>query len=110
MTPRFDILPVARADIQRIANRLGRERSGLGRRFLAAFRRDCDRVARMPGIGEPLGLLDGRHPDLRVASITKFRNFLFFYRPIHSGIEVVRVRHGAMDAESLLQHEAEGPE
>lgn len=65
----------------------------------------------MPGVGEPLDLPDGRLREIRVATVTKFRNFLIFYRATPSGIAVVRVRHGAMDVGAHFgPDEAEGPD
>ena len=97
MTSRIRVLPSASADMMAISDRLGRERKGLGRRFLTAVRKEVLRLSKTPDLGESFELPNNDVPGLRVLSVAGFRNHLIFYREVAAGIEVIRVRHGAMD-------------
>lgn len=59
----------------------------------------------MPELGS---LREFTHPSLaqvRVWRVQDFRNHLVFYRPFQSGIEVVRVLHGARDIPVIFDPE-----
>lgn len=40
--------------------------------------------------------------NIRVWPIDRFKNHLVFFRPIETGIEIVRVLHGARDIEAIF--------
>src|SRR5713226_8246174 len=64
-----------------------------------------ERLLAMSGMGS---LYESDEPELagvRFFPVTRFRNYLVFYRPTTTGIEVLRVLHGARDIESLLSGE-----
>jgi toxin ParE1/3/4 len=59
----------------------------------------------MPGIGTKY---QHQHPalaGLRYFPVSRSRIDIVFYRPIASGIEVVRVLHGARDLDRILAQE-----
>ena len=68
----------------------------------------------MPGIGAEF---EHDHPALagvRFFPVSRFRNYLVFYRPVADGIEVIRVVHGARDIDTIFREElvldADGPD
>jgi toxin ParE1/3/4 len=56
----------------------------------------------MPGIGERFPSVQPELAGIRRIGITGFRKYQVYYRPIDDGIEVLRVLHGARDAERIL--------
>ncbi len=65
----------------------------------SAFRK----LAEMPEMGRER---DFRNPELqgqRYPTIPEFPNYLIFYFPTGSGIEISRVLHGARDLEDLME-------
>jgi toxin ParE1/3/4 len=69
-------------------------------RFYDAADQTFELLAAHPLIGRQADL-----PGLRGARMFRIRGFekyLVFYRPVKSGIEVIRVIHGARDIERLL--------
>jgi len=74
-------------------------------RFLEAARSTFEQLATMPELG---GAHEFDHPKLvgiRVWQVRKFERYLVFYRPIESGIEVVRVLHGSRDIAGVFEEE-----
>ncbi len=96
--------PMAYHDLDEIAALL-QERSGpdLALQFLESAERIFDQLAKMPGIGTRYKAENPRLTGLRCASITGFKRYLIFYRPLDPGIEVLRVLHGARNIQSLLR-------
>jgi toxin ParE1/3/4 len=74
-------------------------------RFLEAAEATFHMLAQMPGAGRVRRYADARLAGLRSRSVRGFRNYLVFYRPTKTGIEVVRVLHGARDIDAILRSE-----
>jgi toxin ParE1/3/4 len=72
---------------------------------VAAVETTARQLARMPGMGTPWESDKPGLAGMRFFPVTKFRNHLLFYRPIESGIELVRVLHGARDLDALLDED-----
>lgn len=91
----------ARQDLADIFRHYAREAGfRVARRFFAHA--TLTRLANMPGTGT---LRKHDHPSLaglRHFPISRFRNYIVFYRPVADGIEVVRVLHGAHDVPGIL--------
>lgn len=71
--------------------------------FLASAEATFNQLAKMPKIGK---LCQFSHPnltDIRQHAIKDFRRYLIFHRLTNSGIEVLRVIHGARDFEAILE-------
>ncbi len=66
------------------------------RRFVQAFRQQCQLIARFPEIGRSYSQLA---PALRGFPL---ENYIIFYRPAAKGIEVERLLSGYPDLEALL--------
>ncbi len=78
-------------------------------RFLAEAEATMIRLARMPGLGERYEPDEPLYAGLRYCRISRFRNYIIFYKPIPDGIEVYRVLHGARDIDGLLANEFGAP-
>lgn len=71
--------------------------SDVSERFLTAAEHAFEKLAQMPGMGVAYPSDFGRSANLRRWPIPGFRNYLIFYRPVATGIEVIRVLHGSRD-------------
>jgi hypothetical protein len=56
----------------------------------------------MPGIGEPFETANPLFRDLRCFPIPKFPSQIVYYKPLRDGIVVIRVLHGARDADRIF--------
>jgi len=103
----LDIHVAATRDLEECARyiRKGSRRSAT--RFLRAAKSTCRTLLRFPMMG---GMLDSTRPELeglRVFPVKGFASYLLFYRLIESGIELVRVLHGARDIPSILEQQTD---
>src|SRR5438876_10079501 len=90
------IRPLATLDLENIVKFLDTQSTTAGDRFLEEFFHAANLLAEMPRLG-PVRRTRGRLKGLRSWPLKKFQSYLIFYLPIESGIEVVRVFHGAKD-------------
>ena len=74
-------------------------------RFFVQAEATFARLARMPGLGTRYEPDEPLYADLRYFPISRFRQYLVFYRPVPGGIEVLRVLHGARDIAGILAEE-----
>jgi toxin ParE1/3/4 len=74
-------------------------------RFFAQAEATFARLASMPGMGARYEPDEPLYADLRDFPVSRFRDYLVFYRPIPGGIEVYRVLHGARDIHGILAEE-----
>ena len=75
------------------------------RRFLKQAEATFRRLANMPNVG---GSYEAEHPalaDIRFFTISRFKNYVVFYRPAPRGIEIIRILHAARDIGGLLARE-----
>jgi toxin ParE1/3/4 len=93
MTFRFSAQ--AEADIQEIAAYIALDNFGAALSWLDIVDQKADRLGQMPKSGVKV---DAR-PGLR---LFPFGNYLMLYRETETGIEVVRVVHGARQWQKLL--------
>ncbi len=56
----------------------------------------------MPGMGKICQFTNLQLVDVRQQAIKGFRKYLVFYRPTASGIEILRVIHGARDLAAIF--------
>ena len=71
-------------------------------RFLDAAEALFRQLASMPGIGEPFETANPLFQDLRCFPIPKFPSQIVYYKPLRDGIVVIRVLHGARDADRIF--------
>jgi toxin ParE1/3/4 len=74
-------------------------------RFLRAADTTLAMLAGMPGMGTRYEPDEPIYTGLRYFPITRYRNYLVFYRPAPGGIEVLRVLHGARDVDGIVAEE-----
>jgi toxin ParE1/3/4 len=105
-TPRVVRNPAAVVDIIEVADYIAQTTSlTAADRFIAATDRTFEQLAAMPGMGTRYEPDDPAYADIRYFPVSKFRNYLVFYRPLPDGIEVVRVLHGARDIAAIFEEE-----
>jgi len=71
--------------------------------FLIAAEAAFENLAKMPELGTACRFREARLAVLRFWPISGFENFLVFCRPNESGVEIVRILHGAQDVHSVLK-------
>jgi toxin ParE1/3/4 len=74
-------------------------------RFFTEAEATFARLASMPGTGTLYSPTEPLCADLRYSPVSRFRNYVVFYRPVDGGIEVIRVLHGARDIDNILADE-----
>ncbi|MEO6594521.1 MAG: type II toxin-antitoxin system RelE/ParE family toxin [Planctomycetota bacterium] len=95
--------PRARIDLQDCAIYLADHASvHVALRFLECAEVTFGLLAEHPGFGRPLEFTRPELEGLRSFRVQGFENHLIFYLPRESGIEVVRVLHGARDLEAIF--------
>jgi toxin ParE1/3/4 len=95
--------PQAQEDLDRCAAYLTQQHSTrTGLRFLDAAERAFALLADMPEAGSIVEYDSPSMTGLRCWRIRKFERYVVYYRPMRNGIEVIRVLHGAQDAETHL--------
>jgi toxin ParE1/3/4 len=97
------IRPQAESDLIEHAVFLGQDSPVVAQRFLDAVDRVLADLVRMPALGRQREFGDSRLTGLRSYLITAFESYIVFYLPTDSGIDVVRVLHGAQDIEEHLR-------
>jgi toxin ParE1/3/4 len=105
MTKRIAIRPRADRDLDQHFAYIAKHNSSAAERFLLAAKETLGRLAAMPELGGTWGFADPRLAEIRVWQISGFENYLVFYRPVESGIEVVRILHGARDIGAIFDRE-----
>jgi toxin ParE1/3/4 len=92
----FRLRPEAEADIGSIALFISRDNPAAARKWVDDIRLRCQRLGSTPGMG--VARFDVR-PGLRMFPVG---NYLILYREIETGVEIVRVLHGARLWQKLL--------
>lgn len=94
---------VAMRDLIECATYLGEQRPGFENRFLDSVESTLDFLAGMPETGGLYETQDPRLQGIRVWRVKDFEKYLVFYRLHETGIELVRLLHGARDIASVLE-------
>src|SRR5688500_2954342 len=81
---------------------MGERNLDAAKRFVAAAQKACHKLADMPGLGTERDFGNPKLAGIRSWPITGFENFLIFYVPTKSGINIVRVLHGAQDLDRIF--------
>jgi toxin ParE1/3/4 len=101
VSPTVSKTPQAFHDLDTIADFIGLDNPQAGLRFLDVLEGKFQLLAESPGIGR---LRPELAPELRAFPVEAY---LVFYRQAPSGIEIVRVLHGARDIEAVFEDAAE---
>lgn len=88
-------------DFAEIGARIAKDNERISRDFIASLKDKCYRISDMPLIGRQR---DDYGPDIRSFP---FGNYIIFYRPMTSGIAVLRVIHGARDFPAAFHSKTE---
>jgi len=75
-------------------------------RYFEAFDKTCALLMQHPHAGKPYDAGVSRLARLRRFLVKDFENYLIFYIPRRSGIEIVRVLHAARDVGGVLAEES----
>ena len=97
------IRDAAARDLAEQADYLAERSLDVAVRFSQAVAQTFRQLASMPEMGSPRPLRNPILAGLRRWRIPGFESHLIFYRPIHDGIEVIRVLHASRDIESILE-------
>ena len=99
--------PRAWEDVQESAEYLAENASTrIAEQFLDAVVELSERLAAIPRMGASCHFANPLLQGVRRFSVTGFDKWLVFYRATDSGIEVIRVLHGARDIASILGPDA----
>jgi len=88
--------PDAKQDLSKIAWYIGRDNLPAALRWTDAIQGVCDLLATQPDLG--LRVRSARFGDVRRHATG---NYVIYYRPVESGIEVIRVLYGFRDQNTL---------
>lgn len=102
MNPIVVMKPRADLDLDEQADYLARRNPQAARRFYDAAEKAFDLLAQMSELGSLCEFATLAAGGLRMWPIHGFENHIIFYRPSESGIQVVRVLHGARDLEAIF--------
>lgn len=102
MRARIARRPRARRDVLEAAQYIAKENIAAALRFADAVRQTEELLAETPGIGAPGNFARPELAGMRSHSVQGFRKYLIFYIAGDSGIEIVRVLHGARDLPALF--------
>lgn len=97
---RIDRTRESRADVVEIVLRVRRENPKAAKRLLDAINKTIKLLAAFPAIGPRR---DELADALRSFPVSKYTDYLVFYRPITDGIEVIRVLHGSRNLRRLFR-------
>jgi len=87
--------PEARADLAEIAARIARANPARAKRVYLELRSGCEGLADMPYRFQLVPRIEHRGVRRRIVG-----DFLIFYRIASEAVEILHVRHGAMDYEN----------
>lgn len=97
--------PLVIRDLIELATYIAEDNLDASDRFLAAAEETFQQLAKMPGIGKLSQFYNPNLADVRQQPIKGFKKYLVFYRPTDSGVEILRVIHGARDFETILDED-----
>ena len=88
--------PSARRDLHAIFDHIAADNPRVALDFVERIEESCQRLAEFPEMGS---LREDLAPALRAFAVGKY---VVLYRPANSGVDIVRVIHGARDLPSAL--------
>jgi toxin ParE1/3/4 len=104
LTPRAIQRPAARRDFVGHYVYLAEHASlDVAKRFREAVEQTYADLARMPGIGVPHKLRDGRHAGVRLWRVRDFNNYWIAYHPHAEGVAIERLFHAKQDYTRIMQ-------
>jgi toxin ParE1/3/4 len=95
--PKAIYTPEAKQDLRQITRHIAGDNLPAAREWLSKTRTICELLAAQPGIGQRVRTK--RFSDARRHVVG---NYLVYYRPVETGVEILMVVHGARDQDRLL--------
>jgi toxin ParE1/3/4 len=71
-------------------------------RVFDAIQRSIQALPSIPGVGRRWDSTDPRLQGMRVTVVSRYRNYLIFFRAVPDGIEVFRVIYGSRDLRRIV--------
>jgi len=99
--------PQVISDLIELATYIAEDNLDASDRFLAAAEEIFKQLAKMPGMGKLIQFSNPNLAGIRQQAIKGFKNYLVFYRLTNSGVEILRVIHGARDILEILDEDVE---
>jgi plasmid stabilization system protein ParE len=99
---RYDLTPLARADIFEIWAYIAEDNEEAADRVEQAIYRACEFVGQSPLRGHSRKDLTPR--TLRFWTLTRYPNYTIVYRPDTAPVQVVAVLHGKRNAKRILKN------
>jgi len=96
------VQPLARQDLKAAATYLAQRNPRAAARFSQAVEATFGLLRRFPRIGGAYEFSNPVLADIRVWPVRRFKNYLIYYRIADRVIRVIRVLHGAQDAERAM--------
>lgn len=94
-------------DLIELATYIAADNLNASDRFLAAAEETFKQLAKMPEMGKLIQFSNPNLAGIRQQAIKGFKNYLVFYRLTNSGVEILRVIHGARDILEILDEDVE---
>lgn len=102
MIRHIDVRPAADLDVDSYFYFIGMDNESVAHRFLDAVSATYAKIGAWPGMGHPREFANPSLIGIRSIAIEGFPNHLVFYRVVDDGtIRILRIRHGAMDADAI---------
>ena len=99
------LLPKAEADIDEHVAYIAHDNIEKALEFDEAVFESFERLREMPLISSEQTYMNERLKGLRMWFVKGFENYLIFYRPLRTRIEIVRVLHSARDRDFIVSEE-----
>lgn len=87
-------------DLREIGTRVAKDNPEAALRFFNAAKKGFHLLTRHPGLGR---LRSFSQPGIRSFAVPDFRNYLIFYLPLQTEIQILAVIHGARDLDKALE-------
>ncbi|RJP24378.1 MAG: type II toxin-antitoxin system RelE/ParE family toxin [Candidatus Omnitrophota bacterium] len=97
----YFLTPQAIHDLNEIHDYTAKNHPRNALQFVDLLEEKCLEISQSPEIGKSRNELA---PRLRSFP---FRNYIIFYRPISSGVEIIRILHGYRDVEAIFMQQCE---
>jgi len=99
---KYNFKPRARQDVLEIAISIARDNPAAAKAFLFAVENTCGCIAKLPAMGSRRVYKNPLLADVRMLPVGGFGSYLIFYQLLKTGVEVIRIIHGARDLPSLF--------
>ena len=103
---RLFVQPLARTDLKGIAAYISEHNWSASKRFLREARATFKLLASNPNLGERHYSADGRLTGFRRWQVSRFPNYVVYYRTVDERVEIARVIHSARDVDTALGQNA----